>query len=484
MSGTTNEQVERSESRRVLCVAEPSGTTDRVRDALRRRGFAVADAACLRDIKEAEHRWPDAVVLVLPISDVAGRDVIGAIQKIDRHTPVVVLGLDASLPSAGIVFDAGAAEHIEDATSDPAEMLAAIGVLMGSRRGDRHLQYIRRRESSDADWSLLVGDSPPIRKVLDLLAKVTLRTSRSNAPTIFLGGETGTGKGFLARCVHYNGPRRTRPFVEINCATLPSALIESELFGHERGSFTDAKGSRPGLFETGEGGTVFLDEIGAISPDMQAKLLTVIEEKRVRRIGGRASMTVDVQVIAATHENIAARVRSGAFREDLYHRLNVVSVTVPPLRSRGRDVVQLGCAFLDRICRDYGLPPRRLDPDAVEWMLSYEWPGNVRELRNQIERVVLLETDDVVRREHFLPATITSDRSSVRVSADPAGGLRVTLPPGGIPLEELEKEVIRQALERCDSNVSKTARFLSITRQTLIYRMKKYDLGDEESPLK
>ncbi len=296
-------------------------------------------------------------------------------------------------------------------------------------------------------------------------------------PTILLQGETGTGKGFLAKCVHYNGIRRNRPYVEVNCAALPPSLMESELFGHERGAFTDARQARAGLFETADGGTIFLDEIGAVPPDLQAKLLTAIDAKNVRRIGARKDFHVDVQIIAASHEDLRRRTKTGTFREDLFHRLNVVAVTVPPLRERRSDVVLLAEGFLRQFCKEYGMPQRHLDASARAWVQSYAWPGNVRELRNQIERIVILENDEVVREVHFTP---TADTATVKLfkSTPPPGAakLRISLPPNGVSLAALEAEVIREALLRCDGKVSKTARYLSISRQTLMYRMKKHRL--------
>jgi DNA-binding NtrC family response regulator len=280
--------------------------------------------------------------------------------------------------------------------------------------------------------------------------------------------------------VHYNGARRHQPYVEVNCAALPPSLMESELFGYERGAFTDAKTTRPGLFETANGGTLFLDEIGAVPLDLQAKLLTAIEEKTVRRIGGRQPMRVNVQIIAATHENLEASAVEGNFRSDLFHRLNVVAVTLPALRERADDILLLGEAFVHASCREYGISSRRLSDDAKAWMLRYTWPGNVRELRNQIERIVLLENDEWIRAEHFRTANL--DGTTLQVTRS-NGSLTVTLPPNGVPLEELEREVLKAALERCAGNVSRAARYLSITRQTLIYRMKKHGIEVGSRPI-
>lgn len=350
------------------------------------------------------------------------------------------------------------------------------------------LRSAPRRHDDDAaisGWSGCLGQSTALQRVVGVLRQLCLRISNGRTPTILLDGETGTGKGLIAKHIHYNTARRDRAFVEVNCASLPPTLIESELFGHDRGAFTDARSSREGLFEAAEGGTLFLDEIDALPLELQAKLLTVIEDKKVRRIGGRQQLHIDVQIIAATHENLAARARDGVFRSDLYYRLNVATITLPPLRQRGDDAVLLAEAFIDSLCREYDLPTRRLADDARAFIARCRWPGNVRELRNQIERIVLLENDDVVRAEHFIrsdhadddPVETTGVRVRTQASGGATAGLSVSLPPSGVPLEQLEREVIRQALEDCGGNVSRTARYLSITRQTLMYRIKKHKLS-------
>ncbi|AKV03746.1 Response regulator of zinc sigma-54-dependent two-component system [Labilithrix luteola] len=471
------EQTARSTRANILFIGESSETARELRSALAQRGYALSNAESgvegIRKLaREASAR---VAVLLLPIADSTARGFIDQLRAVDAGIPLIVVGKDGDVANAGDAFELGAAEYIEDALVDPPELLSAIGALLGTRTGDRQLQYLRAKERPDSGWDSVLGESPAIHRVVATLRQVCARTQRGATPTIFLGGETGTGKGFVAKCIHYNGARRNRPFVEVNCAALPATLIEAELFGHERGSFTDAKTSRAGLFETADGGTLFLDEISSLPLDLQAKLLTAIEEKKVRRIGARRATAVDVQIIAATHQPLERLVRDGTFREDLFHRLNVVTVTIPPLRERGRDVLILARAFLTSYCREYGTPTRALTSQAERWMLDYRWPGNVRELRNQIERVVLLQNDDAVRPEHFTTSSSGSPTMNVEGSGD---DVRIALPPTGVSLGALEREILRQALSQCDGNVSRAARFLSISRQTLIYRMKKYSLEE------
>jgi DNA-binding NtrC family response regulator len=307
-----------------------------------------------------------------------------------------------------------------------------------------------------------------MRSVVETVRRVCERTSRGAAPTILIRGETGCGKGLLAKCIHYNGVRRNHAFVEINCAAIPGALLEAELFGHERGAFTDAKTSRAGLFETAHMGTLFLDEIGSLPFDLQAKLLVAIEEKRVRRLGGRDNIHLDLQIIAATHRDLKSDVAGGTFRADLYHRLNVISVVLPPLRRRGQDKIDLAHMFIESMCREYGIPVPTLDQGAESYILEYGWPGNVRELKNQIERILLLGNGESISRNHFHPG-----------STPPSSGAApsIPMPDEGMGLEEVEREFIRRALERFSGNVSQAARYLKISRQTLIYRIKKHHLN-------
>ncbi len=450
-----------------------------VQAALLRRGFAVCTAdtseRALRELAGAPSLR--LVVLVLPIVDASASAMMRALREVDTHVPVLMIGRDPDITSADEAVAIGASDYLEDAASDPHEFLSRVGFIVGARRGDRHLQYLHSKDLPISGWQSIIGQSPALRQVVSVLEQVCARAQRGATPTIFLGGETGTGKGFIARAVHSNGARKNRAFVEVNCAALPASLIEAELFGHERGSFTDAKTARSGLFETADGGTLFLDEIGTVPLDLQAKLLTAIEEKRVRRLGARTSTSVDVQIIAATHADLRQKVREGSFREDLFHRLNVVSVTIPPLRSRGNDILLLAESFLRQFCREYGMPERRLGDDAKKWMLAYEWPGNVRELRNQMERVVLLADGDIVRANQFPSA---SDRAPTSVEIkETRGRVQVSLPKAGVNLEDLEREILRQALFECEGNVSRAARFLSISRQTFMYRMKKHGLSDE-----
>ena len=484
----------------LVASGRPATATELVR-ALERRGLvAIVAGTAAAALQAFRERGPAAVFLELPLPD-AAKGVLSRFRELDASVVLIVTGSDEDVRVAADAFELGAYEYLE--TPTPEALLSTIGEAIGSRRGDVHLRYLRQRHAPAADWSTVVGESPAVRSVLRILQQVCRRTSSGGAPTILLNGETGTGKGFVAKCIHYNTSRRNRTFVEVNCAALPPSLMEAELFGHERGAFTDAKVARAGLFEAADGGTLFLDEIASIPLDLQAKLLTAIEEKKVRRIGSRHAIQVDVQIITATHEDLAERAAEGTFRADLFHRLNVVAVALPPLRERGDDAVLLAESFVTAICREYGIPPRELADDARDWIRHHAWPGNVREVRNRIERIVLLENESVVRAAHFgatedvrreratpassgkmkvaalRPANAGTAQASAAVSVSAQNGVNVKLPPGGVPLNELERAVIREALVACKGNVSAAARFLSISRQTLMYRIKKHALDPD-----
>jgi DNA-binding NtrC family response regulator len=313
----------------------------------------------------------------------------------------------------------------------------------------------------------LIGESQSLKRALQRLEKAGM----SGTATVLIHGETGTGKGLLARYLHAHSARTAGAFVELNCSAIPEQLLESELYGHEKGAFTDAKRFKKGLFELADGGTLFLDEIGEMTPGLQAKLLHVLENRTFRRVGGDADITVDVRVIAATHRDLKKAVAEGRFREDLYYRLNVVPIEVPPLRERPDDIRVLAEHYVSWFCHDLGRNPARLHPQALAALTAYAWPGNVRELKNTIERIVLLEAEDEIRLEH-LP-TEMHHPSATASGGDP-------FPSGAVrPLAEIEKLAIEHALRVCDGNKTRAAQQLGISRQTLRTKLKEYAIADD-----
>ena len=426
----------------------------------------------------------DLVLVGLPLPDQKAGTLLNALREQDPRVGVVVVGSDDDIGSAVDAFDLGVQDYVANPIDDKNDLLFALGLALGVRTGDVQLRFLRNKDAAGADWRAVVGESPAMQKVVSTLRHICERTSGGAVPIVLLTGETGTGKGVIAKSLHYNSARRNRAFVDLNCAAISSNLLESELFGHEKGAFTDARSTRIGLFETANGGTLFLDEIGAMQLDLQSKILTAIEERKIRRVGGNQAIRVDVQIIAATHADLAAMAKRNQFRVDLYHRLNVIAIELPPLRDRGNDVIQIAETMIAALSADYGIAPPRLAEDARAALRDYAWPGNVRELRNELERVLLLVDEETIRAEHFRFTSGRADRhgtDSVAITASDEG-LEVVLTGDRCPLDELEREVIRQALRRCRGNVSRAGRFLGISRQTLIYRLRKHGFQTATTP--
>jgi len=335
----------------------------------------------------------------------------------------------------------------------------------------KEVSQFRMNLASKYGFDSLVGRSDSMKHVYDMMAKIAL----SDATTVFVNGESGTGKDLTAKIIHYQSSRAEKPFMEINCTALPENLVESELFGHEKGAFTDAKATKKGLFELSDGGTVFLDEIGDMTPGTQAKLLKVIENKAFKRIGGTKDIEVDVRIIAATNKDMSSEVKKGNFREDLYYRLKVIPVTLPPLRERGEDILLLSDFFVTSFNNEFKKNVKGLAKETKNCFMDYPWPGNVRELKNVIERAMILESEDYVLLEH-LPLELTSKE----VMSQNIRGIDMKIPPGGIDIEEVEKELIRQALDITRGNQTRAAKLLNLTRDTLRYRMQKFGFLPEK----
>jgi DNA-binding NtrC family response regulator len=315
----------------------------------------------------------------------------------------------------------------------------------------------------------IVGESRIIRDLKVLIQRI----AQSDATTVLLEGESGTGKDLVARVIHFQSARARAPFLAVNCVALPDHLLESELFGHEKGAFTDAKALKKGLFEQADGGTVYLDEIGDMKPDLQAKLLRLIEEKTFRRVGGVRDIQVDVRIIAATNRDLSKALEAGEFRKDLYYRLKVFPIHLAPLRERSEDILPLARHFLSRFSGEMRREVRDLHPEAQVCLLKYSWPGNVRELRNVLERAMILAGGEILHLEH-LPPEIGA--GPIERAATPAQAVAVTLPAQGVSLEEVERDLVRQALEATEGNQVRAARLLGISRDALRNRMKKFGL--------
>ena len=378
--------------------------------------------------------------------------VVAAVRNVCSH-PVAVVAAAPDHRLAVHALTAGADEYFA-LPGDLEPLKEWLEARAASHRARAGAQALASSQQERFDFSELVGDSPGLRAALERASRIIPRGDA----TILISGETGTGKELLARAIHYNGPRAAAPFVEINCAALPPGLLEAELFGYEKGAFTDARTAKPGLFESANGGTLLLDEAGELPLELQAKLLTVLQGRTVRRLGSVRPLPIDVRIIAATHVDLARAVREGRFRQDLFYRLSVVPLHLPPLRERGKDVLVLAEHFLKTLSRSYGLEPPQLGRDGEAALLGHDWPGNVRELRNAIERALLLGGSEVRPEELFLASPV----------AEAAGdGSPLPFPAR---LDEIERAAARLMLDRVDGNKSLAAETLGISRSRL-YRL-------------
>jgi two-component system response regulator HydG len=437
----------------LVAVLQHGDSFARIWDDLgRETGVAVRAARSLGEL--APLADAAAVVVVLAGLEDRAMEVVGQVRGGGADT-VVVVGAAEDHRIAVTAMAAGAANYF----ALPADFEVLRGWL--AERAERSEDAARaasllRREQRRYDFSRIVGRSPGLTRALERAARVIPR----DTVTVLITGETGTGKELLAEAIHHNGPRAAAPFVEINCAALPETLLEAELFGYEKGAFTDARAAKPGLFEAAHRGTLFLDEIGELTLPLQAKLLKVLEDKQVRRLGSVRSVVVDVRIIAATHARLEAMVREGRFRRDLYYRLNVLQAELPPLRERGDDVILLAEAFLDRFGRDYSLPRPTLSAELRHALQAHPWPGNVRELRNAIERAMLLG-DGILHLEDLFEGP---------AEPPPASGVL----PFPATMDEIEQAAAVGMLRRFDGNKTAAADALGISR-TRLYRL----IGEE-----
>jgi DNA-binding NtrC family response regulator len=392
-------------------------------------------------------------------------DVPSLLEQLGRpaEVPIVVAGAIASHRVAALALHAGAADYV--ALPEDRDLLRELlGAAVRRRGAARERSSLAQLEAQAHAFRDIVGESPALKAALARAARVLPHADA----TVLIAGETGTGKELIARALHYGGPRAAAPFVELNCAALPTQLLESELFGHERGAFTDARTAKPGLFEVAEGGTLFLDEIHQLALELQAKLLRALDQKSVRRVGGTATRTINVRIVAATNADLTTAVAAGTFRQDLYYRLNVVTLTLPPLRDRGDDALVLAEFFARKFAAQYSLPEPRIGPDARQAVMSHPWPGNVRELRNAIERALLLSP----------PGTLSvSELTPVAASGTPSAGAL----PFPAPLATIARAAAHAMLDATRGNRSEAARRLGISRSRL-QRLLSGDIGEDSTP--
>jgi two-component system, NtrC family, response regulator AtoC len=429
-------------------------------DRLTHEGYRVVEAETAKAALERHAEGVDLVLLDYKLPDGDGLSVLKKIKETDADTLVVLLTAYSTVDTAVEAMKSGA-YHYANKPFNLDEIALLVEKALETTRLRREVRALRASQARPYSSEAIVGGSRAMMDVKALLQKV----AASPASTVLLTGESGTGKDLAAKVLHYSSDRATRPFMNITCSALPETILESELFGHERGAFTDARQQKRGLLESADGGTVFLDEIGEMAPALQAKLLRFLEEKTFKRVGGIADIRVDVRVIAATNRKLDEEVKKGRFREDLYYRLNVLPIVLPPLRARAEDIPPLVHYFVDSYNDEFRKRVRVVTDEAMRKLQTYGWPGNIRELRNAVERAMLLTEGDQLTAEQFPLVD---------------GGARLTegveLPPTGIDLEQLERSLVVQALDRSGWNQTRAATLLGLNRDQIRYRIEKFKL--------
>ncbi|HZZ83017.1 MAG TPA: sigma-54 dependent transcriptional regulator [Anaeromyxobacteraceae bacterium] len=443
---------------RLLIVDDETDSREALAELTQRWGYDVQSAADGTEALRRAIEWhPDVILTDLVMPNMDGLWLLRALRAELPDCPVVLLTGRGTIQTAVQAIKEGAYEFIEKPL-EVSRLRIVLDRALEKKETQREVQLLRRRLAALAPGTDMIGSGPGMQRVFELVKKVSPSTA-----SVVIGGESGTGKEVVARAIHSLSPRKDKPFVALNCSAIPATLIESELFGYERGAFTGADQRRLGNFELAHGGTLFLDEIGELPLEMQGKFLRVLEERKFRRLGGKSEVEVDVRVICASNRDLKEEIRKGRFREDLYFRLHVFTIVLPPLRERREDIPILVQHFIEKFNGETGKHVQGLAPAAMAVLQGYAWPGNIRELRNTVERAMILVDHDVIGEEHLPP--------DMRPSRAEAATLRLAI---GLPLREVEKEYILAMLHRNGGNKARTAEGLGISEKTLYNKLNRY----------
>jgi two-component system, NtrC family, response regulator AtoC len=447
-------------------------------------GFQVFEAEAGEPALRLAHTEnPDLVLLDVRLPDLSGIEVLDQLKKNGDALAIIMITADPQLDDVKAAIKLGAVDFV----GKPIDFELLHEIILNTleetaNAGAGDTQSSRTRARVGLGFDSVVSVSPKMTELMNFVRKV----ASCEASTILIQGESGTGKDLIAKALHYESARRDKPFVAINCSAIPETLIEAELFGHEKGAFTDAKQMKKGLFEAADGGTLFLDEIGELSPVLQAKLLRVLEDQVIRRVGGLRDIQVEVRVIAASNRDLEKAVREGHFRQDLFYRLAIIAIFIPPLRERKEDIVPLVDFFIERYNRRFKKSIRGITDETRSLILSHNWPGNVRELKNTIERGMILEEESWLR-SIYLPFSVgeSGGRTLFERTSPPDGGRklpngrclpRLYIPEGGTSLEEVEHSMVELAMTQANGNQTNAAKLLDISRDALRYKLKKFSL--------
>jgi two-component system response regulator AtoC len=451
----------------ILIIEDERLLSKQLQKALSQEGyFVITSYGGVEGLQIAKRENPDLVILDLKLPDRDGLQVLKDLSGFERMPPTIMMTAHGSVEVAVSAIRDGAYDFIEKPFPLDKLKIMVRNALRISEL-DNSLNAVARRAQEKYGFDSIMGKSESINEIMDLFKKLT----ETDPKTILIRGESGTGKGLAAKVLHFNGLRKQGPFIELNCAAIPETLLESELFGHEAGAFTDAKKLNKGILEQADGGTVFLDEIGDMSLSLQAKLVKAVEERSFRRVGGNRDITVDICVMAATNHDLKSLVKNGGFREDLYHRLNVINFEMPSLRERKEDIPLITDYFISYFNLDLNKNINIIPSEVRKTFLHYDWPGNVRELRSTIERAVLLSEDGLLNPKYVK----IEEGDSLKVQ-DGDDKMVIDIPHDDASLYKIERKVITKALDLHNWNQTRTAEMLGITREVLRYRMKKWGL--------